>query len=94
MQRKAILLAGLSLAVAVAAAVAAVWLDRPGHSGADPTNVALVEHGRKVYADHCASCHGAQLEGQANWQQELPMKILLHPAWLSEWLFRFRHYLP
>lgn len=25
--------------------------------------------GEKVYAEHCASCHGAELEGQANWRQ-------------------------
>jgi mono/diheme cytochrome c family protein len=69
MHRKAILLAGVSLA---AAAVAVLWFDCGGHSGADPTNAVLVERGREIYAGHCASCHGAQLEGQANWQQALP----------------------
>ena len=24
--------------------------------------------GRKLYAQHCAACHGANLEGQPNWQ--------------------------
>ncbi|RYF18279.1 MAG: cytochrome c [Comamonadaceae bacterium] len=24
--------------------------------------------GRKVYTNHCASCHGARLEGQPNWR--------------------------
>ncbi|MGH8682743.1 MAG: c-type cytochrome [Burkholderiales bacterium] len=28
--------------------------------------------GRTIYVQHCASCHGANLEGQANWQQRLP----------------------
>jgi uncharacterized membrane protein YkvA (DUF1232 family)/mono/diheme cytochrome c family protein len=28
--------------------------------------------GQKVYAEHCASCHGAKLEGQANWRMKLP----------------------
>lgn len=27
--------------------------------------------GGRVYAAHCASCHGAKLEGQANWQDKL-----------------------
>jgi mono/diheme cytochrome c family protein len=27
--------------------------------------------GRGIYADHCASCHGADLEGQPNWQVAL-----------------------
>ena len=35
----------------------------------DPGQVAL---GAKVYAEHCAACHGAKLEGQPNWQQRLP----------------------
>jgi mono/diheme cytochrome c family protein len=28
--------------------------------------------GKKVYADHCAACHGARLEGQPAWQKRLP----------------------
>ena len=28
----------------------------------------LVEQGRSLYATHCASCHGENLEGQANWR--------------------------
>lgn len=31
----------------------------------DPKQVKI---GRKVYADNCASCHGANLEGQPDWQ--------------------------
>lgn len=26
--------------------------------------------GRALYADHCASCHGAELEGQQDWRVE------------------------
>ncbi len=28
-----------------------------------------VEAGGKLYAEYCASCHGANLEGESNWQQ-------------------------
>jgi mono/diheme cytochrome c family protein len=28
--------------------------------------------GERVYAQHCASCHGAKLEGQPNWRSRLP----------------------
>jgi mono/diheme cytochrome c family protein len=28
--------------------------------------------GRNVYAQHCAACHGARLEGQPNWRARLP----------------------
>ena len=30
---------------------------------------AIVDLGRVVYAENCASCHGVALEGQANWRQ-------------------------
>ena len=32
-------------------------------------DAAVVDLGRAVYAENCASCHGVALEGQANWQQ-------------------------
>ena len=32
-------------------------------------NSTVVELGKLVYAEHCASCHGVVLEGQANWRQ-------------------------
>lgn len=38
----------------------------------DPTDVAQVEIGKRIYAQACASCHGASLEGQANWQKRMP----------------------
>jgi mono/diheme cytochrome c family protein len=28
--------------------------------------------GEKLYAQHCASCHGANLEGQPGWQKKRP----------------------
>lgn len=31
-----------------------------------------LQAGTKIYARHCAACHGAKLEGQPNWQQRLP----------------------
>lgn len=39
---------------------------------ADPSNAEQVALGGQVYAARCASCHGANLEGQPNWQQDLP----------------------
>lgn len=35
----------------------------------EPGNDTLVAEGRTIYRDVCASCHGAALEGQPNWQQ-------------------------
>lgn len=30
------------------------------------------ETGRELYLEYCASCHGANLEGQPHWQSRLP----------------------
>ena len=29
-----------------------------------------VENGRVLYVEHCAACHGADLDGQPNWRQQ------------------------
>lgn len=33
----------------------------------------VVAVGLKVYQDRCAACHGADLEGEANWRQREPL---------------------
>jgi mono/diheme cytochrome c family protein len=43
-----------------------------GESKADPRDAAQVALGAKVYAQHCAVCHGAKLEGQPDWRFRLP----------------------
>ena len=61
------------LAIAAAACVPAGPLmagDEPAK--ADPDNPILVARGKIVYDQHCASCHGATLEGQPNWRKRLP----------------------
>lgn len=45
----------------------------------EPDNQAIVHVGRSVYQSHCASCHGKQLEGQANWRQRLDNGMLPAP---------------
>ena len=44
-----------------------------------PGDAAVVVHGKSVYGEHCASCHGANLEGQANWRKRLPTGRLPAP---------------
>ncbi len=60
-------------AAALAAALGAVALglgrDATAPAQADAARIAL---GQRVYAEQCASCHGAQLQGQANWQVRKP----------------------
>jgi len=56
------------LAGVVAMVAAAAWLLVPGEVRIDHTDSALVARGEPLYAQHCASCHGARLEGQPDWQ--------------------------
>ena len=39
----------------------------------------VIKQGRQVYADQCAVCHGAQLEGQPDWRSPLPSGRLPAP---------------
>lgn len=55
-----------------AVAAGAVWMQR-GMAVAQPgllpyRDAGAVERGRVIYADQCAACHGAGLEGEANWR--------------------------
>ena len=45
----------------------------------DAASVAAIETGRALYAAHCASCHGTQLEGQPDWRTPLPSGRLPAP---------------
>jgi len=46
--------------------IGAAWsLLRP--AAIDPDNPTQVALGRQIYAERCAMCHGANLEGQPNW---------------------------
>lgn len=52
-----------------------VGVDAETKSGPSAT-VAL---GRTIYAEHCASCHGENLEGQPDWKSRLPSGRLPAP---------------
>ena len=59
----------------VGAAALAAYLLAPGAGAggpADPSDAELVALGERVYAERCASCHGANLEGQPDWRRPLP----------------------
>src|SRR6266403_432418 len=58
-------------AAAVAATVA-LWQPWRTQDTVDADNPGLVAAGRTVYAEHCASCHGKNLEGQPRWRERLP----------------------
>lgn len=72
--------AGLSILV-LAAAYA---LMRAGTSGDGapmlrPGSPDVVAAGRQIYAAQCAGCHGADLEGQPDWQQPGPDGLMPAP---------------
>lgn len=51
----------------------ASWLITGGEpTSPDPNTPSLVARGKVVYAQQCASCHGANLEGQPNWRERQP----------------------
>lgn len=63
----------LAAALAVVAFIAlSRWLDRQASGAASllrPADPALLALGERVYAQQCAACHGANLEGQPNWRE-------------------------
>lgn len=58
--------------VVIAAAYMGIGSSAPKAYRADASDAAQVADGQRVYKAECASCHGAQLEGQANWRTRLP----------------------
>ncbi len=68
---------GCVLGLTVLAAI--LLTGRSSAPGTEPNNQALVDRGRAVYSASCASCHGAALEGQPNWQEPLPSGIFPAP---------------
>ncbi len=73
----------IALALIAAMIIAVTWFSistngaKPG-ALFFPDNAKIVAQGQKLYGENCASCHGENLEGQANWQR--PGKDGLLPA--------------
>ncbi|MCW5736059.1 MAG: cytochrome c [Enhydrobacter sp.] len=70
-------LAGALLVVLLTgSAVVLLWATPVRIDASDDKQVAL---GKRLYAAACASCHGAALEGQPDWQRRLPSGRLPAP---------------
>ena len=68
--------------VLTAVAAAGIWTLRNlsnSETHADADNPSQVALGRTVYARHCATCHGVNLEGEPNWQTRKPTGRLPAP---------------
>lgn len=62
---------GAALVLLVVGGIAP-WILVPSDDRADPTDASQVTLGRAIYTEHCASCHGANLEGQPDWRKRRP----------------------
>lgn len=59
-----------TLAAAISLVAACGEAPGPGDDPhADPRDAARVALGARVYAQHCAACHGTKLEGQPDWRR-------------------------
>jgi mono/diheme cytochrome c family protein len=66
-------------AVALAISAGAVWWFAAKPPRIDPDDATQVAAGEALYRAHCASCHGANLEGQPDWRTRLPSGRLPAP---------------
>lgn len=83
MSRRAIVFAVAALAllaVVLAVFAAPALFDRQAEGRLlRPDDAGLVALGARVYAAQCASCHGVELEGEADWQTPGPDGLLPAP---------------
>jgi mono/diheme cytochrome c family protein len=70
-KRSAVIIGGILLLVLGFSVLSGLEMDAR-KPAADPTDAPLVALGEEVYRDHCASCHGVELEGQPDWQTRKP----------------------
>ena len=80
--RRTVLVSALAAALLAAAAVGSyLWYSTRGGGPlrADASDLELVTLGAAVYTEHCASCHGRNLEGEPNWRRRRPDGTLPSP---------------
>ena len=64
-----------AIGVAVLASAGFLYFNRDAASARafiSPSDPTQVSQGKALYAEHCASCHGANLEGQPEWRRRMP----------------------
>ena len=80
-RRRTALISAIAVVLLAAAAGSYVWFESSagGPMRADASDVELVTLGAAVYVEHCASCHGRNLEGEPNWRRRRPDGTLPAP---------------
>lgn len=73
-------LTAIAVGISATVSLAGLWSSR-GDGTFRPIDPAAADLGRgaRLYAEHCAACHGADLEGQPDWQSPGPDGILPAP---------------
>lgn len=66
------MIAGLAILGALAIVGGGLWAWPSQGTGDSAVSAQTIAFGGSLYAKHCASCHGANLEGQPNWRHRLP----------------------
>ncbi len=71
-KKKVAIIGVISLLVLGAGALIYGSFTNSGAAYIDPSDQTLVTQGKQIYANNCAACHGAKLEGQPNWRIRQP----------------------
>lgn len=66
---KKMVLGAVGIVLAGAGAVVYNSLNGAASGFIDPSDQRLVMQGKTIYANNCASCHGADLQGQPDWRR-------------------------
>ena len=72
MRNVSILTAGSALITIAVLVTIWSWISTGSVGELRPGDDAVVAQGSRIYAQYCASCHGADLQGEANWKQPGP----------------------
>ncbi|MGA1206658.1 MAG: c-type cytochrome [Litorivicinaceae bacterium] len=75
-KRLTVVLCGVFVVVSV---VVTLHVSKPAIAQIPYTDSAQVQAGIVVYSQYCASCHGASLEGEPNWQRRDAAGLLPAP---------------
>lgn len=78
MKRAPVLFSTLG-AIAAGVGLALAWPWFANRMAGDEASAATIALGKTLYKEHCASCHGANLEGQRDWKSPLPSGRLPAP---------------
>ncbi len=79
MSQKKLIFGVVGVIIVGAAAILYSTMRPSGPAFIDPADQTLVMQGKVIYANNCAACHGASLQGQPNWRERMPSGPVGHP---------------